>query len=70
MNSKKRRREVDHVDESEIVPNRHYFVSIVGREIEGKVPLKPPSISPLTIVSRAQSAKDLFLRRCIQSYSN
>ena len=49
MNFEKRRREVDRVDESEIVPNRQVFVSIVGQEIEEKVPLKPPATSPLTI---------------------
>ena len=31
------RQEVERVAESEIVPNRHVFVSIVGREIEEKV---------------------------------
>ena len=41
MNSEKRRRGVDHVDESEIVTNRHVLVFIVSREIEEKVPLKP-----------------------------
>ena len=35
---KKSRREVDRVDKSEIVPDRHAFVSIVGREIKEKVP--------------------------------
>ena len=34
---KTRRQEVDRVAESKIVPNRHVFVSIFGREIEEKV---------------------------------
>ena len=37
-NFKKSRREVDRVDKSEIVPDRHIFVFIVGQEIEEKVP--------------------------------
>ena len=39
-------REVEHVDESEISPNRNVFVSIDGREIEEKVPLKPLILTP------------------------
>ena len=46
MNFEKRRRGVDHVDESEIVPNRHVLVFIVSREIEEKVPLKPLILTP------------------------
>ena len=34
------------MDESEISPNRHVIVSIVGREIEEKVPLKPLILTP------------------------
>ena len=41
MNLEKLPREVERVDEYEIVPNRHVFVFIVGQEIEEKVPLKP-----------------------------
>ena len=37
------------MDESEIVPNRHVFIFIVGQEIEEKVPFKPPATSQLTI---------------------
>ena len=37
MNLKKFRKEVEHVAESKIVPNRQVFISIVGREIEEKV---------------------------------
>ena len=37
------------MDESEIVLNRHVFVSIFGQEIEEMVPLKRPETSPLTI---------------------
>ena len=37
-NFKENQWEVDCVDKSEIVPDRHVFVSIVGREIEEKVP--------------------------------
>ena len=43
---KKRWREVERVDESEIVPNQHVSVTIVGREIEEKVPLKPLILTP------------------------
>ena len=35
--SKNRRQEVERVNESEIVPNRHVIISIFGREIEEKV---------------------------------
>ena len=49
MNFEKRRREVDRVDESKIFPNMHVFISIVGQEIEEKVPLEQPVTSPLTI---------------------
>ena len=35
---KKSRREVDRVDKSEIVSDRHVFVAIEGREIKEKVP--------------------------------
>ena len=45
-NSKKIRREVDHVEESEIVPNRYVLVFIASREIEEKVPLKPLILRP------------------------
>ena len=34
------------MDESEIVPNGHVFVSVVGRENEEKVPLKPLILAP------------------------
>ena len=61
MNSKKRQREVDHVDQSEIIPNRHVFVSIVGWEIEEKVPLKPPATSPLTISCVSSTECQTFL---------
>ena len=37
------------MDESEIAPNRHVLVSIVGIEIEEMVPFKPPETSALTI---------------------
>ena len=37
MNYEKRRQEVERVAESEIVQNRHVFISTVGREIEEKV---------------------------------
>ena len=37
------------VDDSEIAPNIHVFVSIVGQEIEENVPFKPPETSPLTL---------------------
>ena len=43
---KKRRRGVDHVNEFEIVPNRHVLVFIVSREIEEKVPLKLLILTP------------------------
>ena len=46
MNFEKCRREFDHMDESEIFPNRHIFVSIVGQEIEEKVPLKLVILTP------------------------
>ena len=46
MDFEKRRRGVDHVDESEIVPNRHVLVFIVSQEIEEKVPLKPLIMTP------------------------
>ena len=46
MNFEERRREADRVDESEIFPNRHVLVSMVGREIEEKVPLKPLTLTP------------------------
>ena len=49
MNFEKRRREIDCVDESEIVLNRHFLVSILDREFKENVPLKPPATSPLTI---------------------
>ena len=49
MNFEKLRREVNRMDESEIVPNWRVFVSIVGREIEERLLLKPPATSPLTI---------------------
>ena len=61
MNFEKRRRDVDRVDESEIVPNRHVFVSIVGREIEEKVPLKPPTTSPLTISSVSSTECQIYI---------
>ena len=37
MNFENFRQEVERVAESEIVPNRHIFLSIVGREIEENV---------------------------------
>ena len=37
---------MERVDESEIVLNRHVFVSIVGREIKEKVSLKPLILRP------------------------
>ena len=46
MNFEKRPRGVNHVDEPEIVPNRHVLVFIVSREIEEKVPLKPLILTP------------------------
>ena len=46
MNFEKRQRGVDHVYESEIVPNRNVLVFIVSREIEEKVPLKPLILTP------------------------
>ena len=46
MNFEHPRRGVDHVDESEIVPNRHILVFIVSREIEEKLPLKPLILTP------------------------
>ena len=49
MNFEKLRREVDSMDESEIVLNRYIFVSILGQELKEKVTLKPPATSPLTI---------------------
>ena len=48
MNMKNRRREVDHMAESEIFLNRHVFVSIVGQEIEEKVSFKPLILTPPT----------------------
>ena len=35
------------MDESEIVPSWHVLVSIFGREIEEKMPLKPLILTPL-----------------------
>ena len=35
--SKNRRQDVDRVAESKIVPNRHVFIHIFGREIKEKV---------------------------------
>ena len=73
---KNHRREVECVDESEIFSNRHVFISIVGQEIEERVPFKPLATSPLTVsflfvVSRVQSAKYIYLRiKCTKSYSN
>ena len=46
MNFENRQQEVERVDESEIVPNRYIFVSIVGQEIEEKVPLKLLILTP------------------------
>ena len=51
--------------ESEIVPNRHVFVSIFGQEIEENVSFKPLENSPwiiyfLFFVSRVQNAKYIF----------
>ena len=40
MNFENRRQEVERVDESEIAPNRHVPVSIVGQKIEEKAPFK------------------------------
>ena len=37
---------MERVDESEIVPNWRVFVSVVGREIEEKVPFKPLILTP------------------------
>ena len=34
------------MDESEIVPNGHVFIYVVGREIEEKVFLKPLILAP------------------------
>ena len=47
MNFKNRRREVERVDEPEIVPNWHVFVPIVGQETEENMPLKPLILTPL-----------------------
>ena len=46
MNSEKRQWGVDHVDKSEIVPNRHVLFFIVSREIAENVPLKPLILTP------------------------
>ena len=46
MNFKNAGGGVDHMDESEIVLNRHVLVFIVSREIEEKVPLKPLIMTP------------------------
>ena len=66
MDFKKRRRGVDHMDESEIVPNRHVLVFIVSREIEEKVPLKPLILMPpeksSTITFRWDFIGSFFLR--------
>ena len=58
------------MDESEIVLNRHDLVSIVGQEIEEKVPLKPPETSPLTIScvssTNFQIKRFIFMRNYIK----
>ena len=46
MNLEKHRRELNYVDKSKILPHRHDLVSIVGREIKEKVPLKPLILTP------------------------
>ena len=61
MNSEKRRREVDRVDESEIVLNWHVFISIAGREIEEKVPLKPPENPPSTFSCVSGTECQIFI---------
>ena len=43
-----------------IVPNHQIFVSIVCREIEEKVPLKPPASSPLTISCVSSTECQIF----------
>ena len=73
MTFKKCWREVNRADETEIVLNQQVFASIVGRETEEKVPLKPLETSPLTIscVSSTECQIYIFLRRkCTSGFSN
>ena len=62
--SKNCRREVERVAESEIGPNRHIFVSIVGREIGEKVPFNRSYWHPLrkssTIAFRCNFVSSFF----------
>ena len=68
MNFEKRWWGVDHVDESEIVPNWHVLVFIVSREIEEKVPLKSLILAPpAKIVDNCLPLgfyRQVFLRMC------
>ena len=62
------------MDESEIVSNLHVFVSIVGREIEEKVPLKPLILTPpaksVTIAFRWDFIGSFFVYASLTSSAN
>ena len=59
------------MDESEVAPNWHVFVSIFVQETKENMPFKPPATSPLAIscVSRTECQIYCLCRKCTKSYS-